>query len=80
MPARASPTIASVIPEVEYETELRVDEEHAILAWRMWVLDRAGYGVDATATLAGRRDVDLHLAVDLLERGCPPETALRILL
>jgi hypothetical protein len=27
-----------------------------------------------------RHDVDLHLAVELLARGCPPETALRILL
>jgi len=25
-------------------------------------------------------DVDLHRAIDLVERGCPPETALRILL
>ena len=31
-------------------------------------------------TLAVRHDVDLHLATDLLERGCAPETAVRILL
>jgi hypothetical protein len=29
--------------------------------------------------LAVSREVDLHLATGLLARGCPPETALRIL-
>ena len=29
--------------------------------------------------LALDRDVDLHLAVSLLERGCPADTALQIL-
>jgi hypothetical protein len=55
-----------VIPEVEYETVQHLDEEGAILAWRMWVLERAGYGDEAAAALAGSRVVDLHLAVDLL--------------
>ena len=73
-------TIANVIPEVQLESAQHLDEEAAILAWRIWVLERAGYGEEAAATLAGSRDVDLHLAVDLLERGCPRETALRILL
>ena len=48
--------------------------------WRREALERAGYPQDAAATLAARHDVDLHAAVALLERGCPPETALQILL
>jgi hypothetical protein len=69
-----------VTPELDFETAPEIDEESAILSWRVCVLDRAGYGQHAAALLAVRRDVDLHLAVQLLERGCPPETALRILL
>jgi hypothetical protein len=69
-----------VIQELETRRYHREDEELNILAWRIWVLDRAGYGEGDAVLLASVRDVDLHLAVDLLERGCPPGTALRILL
>jgi hypothetical protein len=55
-------------------------ESERIQRWRAQELERAGYdGVDAVQ-LAGRPDVDLHLAIELLERGCPTGTALRILL
>jgi len=52
----------------------------SILAWRIAVLDRAGYDEGDAVLLAAVKDVDLHLAVDLLDQGCSPETALRILL
>jgi hypothetical protein len=55
-------------------------ESERIQRWRAQELERAGYGADEAAELAARMDVDLHLAVELLERGCEPETALRILL
>jgi len=55
-------------------------ETERIERWRVRELARAGYGADAAIELAGRSYVDLHLAVQLLERGCPPDTALRILL
>ena len=35
--------------------------------------------VDDASLLAHHDDVDLHEAVDLVRRGCPPATALRIL-
>jgi hypothetical protein len=55
-------------------------ESERIQRWRAEELERAGYdGVDAVE-LAVRPDVDLHFAVKLLERGCPADTALRILL
>jgi hypothetical protein len=47
--------------------------------WRLDSLARAGYDAESAAVLAASPEVDLHLAVSLLERGCPPDTALQIL-
>lgn len=58
----------------------RVPEERCVALWRFAELLHAGYGRRQASVIAGRRDVDLHLAVGLLENGCPVETALRILL
>jgi hypothetical protein len=55
-------------------------EMERIERWRAEELERAGYQPRAAGRLAVRHDVDLHLATDLLKRGCPPELALRILL
>ena len=57
------------------ETELERVER-----WRVEALIRAGYEPAGAADLAARIDIDLHTATDLLERGCPPELALQILL
>ncbi len=57
------------------ERELERVEE-----WRAEALKRAGYDRRAANTVAMRHDVDLHLAVDLLRRGCPQAVALEILL
>jgi hypothetical protein len=65
------------------QTELHVLEDtelDRIERWRAEELVRAGYGARAAERLAARHDVDLHLAVGLIERGCPPELALKILL
>jgi hypothetical protein len=63
------------------ELDIQVETEtERIERWRAEELERAGYEPAHAAELATRNDVDLHLAVDLLERGCPVETALRILL
>lgn len=64
-------------------TELDVTietEGERIERWRIGELERAGYSPDAATQLGARPDVDLHLAIELIERGCPPGTALRILL
>jgi len=61
--------------EMVYESELTQVER-----WRIDELERAGYDPRAAMTLAGRHDVDLHRAVDLLRSGCSPELALQILL
>jgi hypothetical protein len=54
-------------------------EQERIEQWRATALERAGYDAAAAAELAARTDIDLHLAVELLENGCPADTALRIL-
>ena len=41
---------------------------------------RAGFDPDSAHTLAARPDIDLHRAAELIDRGCPPELALQILL
>jgi hypothetical protein len=58
-----------------HDTEIERIEQ-----WRAEELERAGYPVLAAAELAARHDVDLHLAVDLADQGCPVEVALKILL
>jgi hypothetical protein len=57
---------------VETETE-RVER------WRAAELMRVGFTGDDAVVLAARFDVDLHEAIALVERGCPPELAVRIL-
>ena len=56
------------------ETELdRVER------WRTAELMRVGFAGDDAVVLAARTDVDLHEAIELVRRGCPPELAVRIL-
>lgn len=64
------------MPAVEIvETELERVER-----WRAEALERAGYDSADASAIAARLDVDLHHAIQLLEHGCTPELALRILL
>ena len=60
-------------PVVESEIE-RVER------WRAEELERAGYPADTAHIIALRGDVDLHAAVELVGRGCPPDLAADILL
>lgn len=65
------------------QTELHVLEDtelEKIERWRAEELERAGYGTRAAGRLAARHDIDLHRAIGLLEQGCPPELAVKILL
>ena len=54
-------------------------ERDGVTSWRVEQLLAASYVAEAALVLALDRDVDLHLAVSLLQRGCPPDTALQIL-
>ena len=52
----------------------------AVLRWRLEVLTRAGFDPANAMILASHVEVDLHAAADLVRRGCPPETAVQIVL
>jgi hypothetical protein len=62
------------------ELEIEDGEFERIERWRAEELVRAGYEPSDAEALATAHEVDLHLAVRLLERGCPADLALRILL
>jgi hypothetical protein len=62
------------------ETTQEGTELDRVEEWRRQELERAGYGVAGARELAQRHDIDLHAAVALLERGCPADVALKILL
>ena len=60
--------------ETTVETEVERVER-----WRTAELMRVGFAGDDAVALAARTEVDLHEAIELVRRGCPPELAVRIL-
>lgn len=60
--------------------ERRPESLERVRRWRLQELRQAGYPAYDAEVLAARTDVDLHLAIMLLDEGCPVDTALRILL
>jgi hypothetical protein len=65
--------MSAVDTYIETETE-RVER------WRMDELLRVGFDVEFAALIAAEPGVDLHAAIDMVERGCPPDLAAQILL
>jgi hypothetical protein len=60
--------------EIHERTELE-----RIESWRRERLRGAGFSAEAAEKLAGHHEVDIHHAIELVERGCPPDVAVRIL-
>lgn len=56
--------------------EQEVDE---IVAWRRDRLAEAGFAAPLATRIATDPHYDLHALIELVERGCPPELAARIL-
>jgi hypothetical protein len=54
-------------------------EVRAVLVWRRRQLTAAGFRQPLSHALALDPRVDLHVLLDLVDRGCPPELAARIL-
>ena len=79
MNARPSPT-AVPASNGSSSGSATLSESSRVICWRLAGLAEAGYPDESAAILATCSDIDLHQAIDLLRRGCPPETALRILL
>jgi hypothetical protein len=68
---RRAPTEGLITPPVEPGGNLA--------AWREQRLLRAGVDADLAAMLAADCALDLHATIELIERGCPPALAARIL-
>jgi hypothetical protein len=47
--------------------------------WRLDQLVRAGFDAELSALVAADRAMDLHTLIELVDRGCPPRLAARIL-
>jgi hypothetical protein len=49
-----------------------------LISWRACRLTAAGFSRAEAFELAGDDEVDLHLLLELVDRGCPPSLAARI--
>jgi hypothetical protein len=63
---------------MDIETEHRV-EGHEVIRWRLEQLAAAGVPAATAIALARDAHYDLHALIDLIDRGCPVELAVRIL-
>jgi hypothetical protein len=63
--------------DVQLPAETELDR---VERWRAEELERAGYEPSDAAVLATSAEVDLHLAIELLKRGCPNDFAVQILI
>jgi hypothetical protein len=61
------------------ETTFTPTEQELVERWRAEELERAGYPEEIAAELAMRTDVDLHYAIELLDKGCSAQLAADIL-
>lgn len=53
-----------------------VDE---VVSWRRDQLAQVGFSLPLAATIANDPHYDLHALIELVERGCSPKVAVRIL-
>lgn len=49
-----------------------------VVTWRLRRLVAAGFAPGLAADLAANCDIDLHAVLELVDRGCPPQLAVRI--
>jgi hypothetical protein len=60
--------------------QVQCDTLAQVEAWRLHQLLNAGWQHHRAELIANRVDIDLHLANELLQHGCPQKLALKILL
>jgi hypothetical protein len=61
------------------QTHIEQEEEaREVVSWRRDQLVHAGFALSLAARLASDTRFDLHALIELAERGCPPELAVRI--
>ena len=54
-------------------------EEPAVVFWRDRLLISAGFPATLAHTVAVTPGIDIHELLNLVDRGCPPDLAVRIL-
>ena len=61
------------------QTKTRGEREvREVVRWRREQLAEAGFSLPLAARVANDARYDLHALIELVERGCPPELAVRI--
>jgi hypothetical protein len=68
----------TVHPTTGLASCLRRHPQGDVTGWRVCWLLESGFSRDLAQTVAAT-DVDLHALLELVDRGCPPELAARIL-
>ena len=64
---------------MDVDTRSEATGSGAVVAWRRQQLTTAGFGPALASKLATDTRWDLHALIELVERGCPPDVAVRIL-
>jgi hypothetical protein len=60
------------------QTKMPNEARHEVARWRRKQLTDSGFPLSVAAPLAKDARYDLHLLIELVERGCPHELAARI--
>jgi hypothetical protein len=63
---------------VAQRSALDVSWVDSVREWRLEELLRAGYELEDATEIAFHLEIDLHQATDLVRRGCPSATAVKI--
>jgi hypothetical protein len=61
------------------QTKRENGARHEVVRWRRGQLTESGFPLSVAARLAADTRYDLHALVELVERGCPPHLAVRIM-
>lgn len=73
------PRIRHESPSARHRPTPPIEPGGNLAGWREQRLLRAGVEPDLAATIASDCALDLHAMIELIERGCPPGLAARIL-
>jgi hypothetical protein len=58
--------------------EPQVSPRRDIVRWRLRLLVDSGFPPEEAREVAGDPGVDVHAVLELMDRGCPPQLAVRI--
>ena len=61
------------------QSQLEHGTQEAVADWRREQLVRSGFDAELASRLARDGRYDLHAVIELVERRCPPDLAVRIL-